>query len=58
MKRTAVPILISVGLFAALTMPTCAQPAITEQEARAVGVGAYLYFYPLVTMDQIGRAHV
>jgi hypothetical protein len=25
--------------------------AITEQEARAIAVDAYLYFYPLVTMD-------
>ena len=25
--------------------------AITEQEAHAIGVDAYLYFYPLVTMD-------
>src|SRR6516164_3316076 len=24
---------------------------ITEQEAHAIGVDAYLYFYPLVTMD-------
>src|ERR1700757_134276 len=51
MKRTILPILISVGLFAALTTPTSAQPAITEQEAHAIGVDAYLYFYPLITMD-------
>jgi hypothetical protein len=51
MKRTIVLILISVGLFAALTTPTSAQPAITEQEAHAIGVDAYLYFYPLITMD-------
>ena len=25
--------------------------AVTEQEAHAIGVDAYLYFYPLVTMD-------
>ena len=28
-----------------------APPAITEQEAHAIGVDAYLYFYPLVSMD-------
>ena len=27
------------------------QSAITEQQARAIGVDAYLYFYPLITMD-------
>ena len=26
-------------------------PAITEEEAHAIGVDAYVYFYPLVTMD-------
>lgn len=28
-----------------------AQSAVTEQEARAIGVEAYIYFYPLLTMD-------
>jgi hypothetical protein len=28
-----------------------AQSSITEHEAYAIGVDAYLYFYPLVTMD-------
>src|SRR5262245_5492931 len=32
-------------------MAQSAQPAVTEQEARAIGVDAYLYFYSLVTMD-------
>jgi hypothetical protein len=29
--------------------------AIAEQEARAIGVDAYLYFYPLITMDLTRR---
>src|ERR1700741_3036250 len=51
MKRAILPILISVGFFSVLASPTTAQPAITEQEAHAIGVDAYLYFYPLITMD-------
>ena len=38
------------GVFGA-ALPASAQTAIAEQEAHAVGVDAYLYFYPLVTKD-------
>ena len=32
-------------------VPALAAEPITEQQAHAIGVDAYLYFYPLVTMD-------
>ena len=35
----------------ALSFAAQAQSTITEQEAHAIGVDAYIYFYPLVTMD-------
>src|SRR5271165_5157574 len=31
--------------------PALAAEPITEQQAHAIGVDAYIYFYPLVTMD-------
>jgi len=31
--------------------PAAQMPPVTAEEAHAVGVDAYLYFYPLVTMD-------
>jgi hypothetical protein len=41
------------GVVAALMTagPTRAETSISEQEAHAIGVDAYLYFYPLLTMD-------
>src|SRR5262249_13390870 len=36
-------------------MQASAQTAVTEQEAHAIGVEAYLYFYSLVTMDLTRR---
>lgn len=32
-------------------VPALAAEPITEQEAHAIGIDAYLYFYPLVMMD-------
>lgn len=45
--------LVMIALFVAILTGTAStsQAAITEQEALAIGVDAYLYFYPLVTMD-------
>jgi hypothetical protein len=43
--------LISTALFSSASLPTRAAEKINEQDAHAIGVSAYLYFYPLVTMD-------
>jgi len=51
MKSAVLAALFGAGLLTMLPASGGAQPAITEQEARAIGVDAYLYFYPLVTMD-------
>ena len=46
-RTAAVAVLLMLGSGTALR---AAEP-ITEEEAHAIGVDAYLYFYPLVTMD-------
>jgi hypothetical protein len=50
MKRFAFTLASLLVLF---TTPsgTHAEATISEQEAHAIGVNAYLYFYPLITMD-------
>jgi len=40
-----------VSLLGASGTPRSAHAGITEEEAHAIAVDAYLYFYPLVTMD-------
>ena len=53
MKQTTLA--LSLSFFAALTTAPHASaqttPAISEAEARSIATDAYLYFYPLVTMD-------
>ena len=51
MKRPSLTSLSGAALLAMLAAPAGAESAITEQEAHAIGVDAYVYFYPLVTMD-------
>jgi hypothetical protein len=51
MKHRTLAGLFGAGLLALAPSIVGAQTAITEQEAHAIGVDAYLYFYPLVTMD-------
>ena len=45
-------IALALGLIAATFAPAVAATgSVTEEEAHAIGVDAYLYFYPIVTMD-------
>ena len=49
--RFALPALLSAVLVVGAPPVTRAADAISEQDAHAIGVAAYLYFYSLVTMD-------
>ena len=46
-------LLLGAGLIALCLAPigASAQNSVTEQEAHAIGVDVYLYFYPLLSMD-------
>jgi hypothetical protein len=49
--RVSLGALFAAGLLALPPASVVAQTSITEQDAHAIGVDAYVYFYPLVTMD-------
>jgi hypothetical protein len=51
MGRATIPTLFATALLTTLAGPAGAQTTISEQEAHALGVDAYLYFYPLISMD-------
>ena len=53
MLRGVLPLTLSLCLGAAAAPTALAQSAapITEQEAHAIAVDAYIYFYPLLSMD-------
>jgi hypothetical protein len=48
----ALSAVLALGAVASQYTPACAQAApISEQEAHAIAVDAYIYFYPLMSMD-------
>ena len=51
MSRRTIGLILGLLLCPILPLAAQAQSAITEQEAQSIAVDAYIYFYPLVTMD-------
>jgi hypothetical protein len=51
MIKTATALILGLLINPVLSLAVRAQTGITEQEAHALGVDAYVYLYPLVTMD-------
>jgi hypothetical protein len=52
MKKSVLAMALALAF---IPMLASAAEAITEEEAHAIGVDAYLYFYPIVTMDVTRR---
>jgi hypothetical protein len=51
MSRTTIGLILGLFLCPVLSLAAQAQSTITEQEAQSIAADAYIYFYPLVTMD-------
>ena len=51
MSRSTIALILGLFLCPVLPLAAQAQSAITEQEAQSIARDAYIYFYPLVTMD-------
>jgi hypothetical protein len=51
LKKSACTLALSLLTCSVLPLTAQAQSAITEQEAQSIARDAYIYFYPLVTMD-------
>jgi len=52
MRSTFILTLLTTALSLGAFQPASAETALTKEQAHAIGVDAYLYFYPLLTMDQ------
>jgi hypothetical protein len=51
MSRSTIALILGLVVLPVLSLTAQAQSAITEQEAQSIATDAYIYFYPLVTMD-------
>jgi hypothetical protein len=51
MSRSAIALILGLTLCPILSLAAQAQSTVTEQDAQSIARDAYIYFYPLVTMD-------